>query len=60
MDEGEDLLTGLNREILEELGPGVPQVEEEDWICTHYAAANKLVLHFYCKVVRGHFELCFC
>ena len=57
MDEGEDLLTGLNREILEELGPGVPQVEAEDWICTHYAAANKLVLHFYCKVVRGHFEL---
>ena len=57
MDEGEDLLTGLNREILEELGPGVPQVEAEDWICTHYAAANKLVLHFYCKVVCGHFEL---
>ena len=51
IDEGEDIITGLNRELSEEMGSGIPVVVEEDWICTHYSPNYKIVLHFYCKVV---------
>ena len=51
IDEGEDIITGLNRELSEEMGSGIPIVVEEDWICTHYGPNYKIVLHFYCKVV---------
>jgi len=51
IDEGEDLITGLNREVEEEIGTGIPKVVAEDWICSHYSPLINIVLHFYCKEV---------
>jgi len=51
IDDGEDVVAALNREIKEEMGEGLPTVRQQDWICTHHNIQNKIILHFFCKEV---------
>jgi U8 snoRNA-decapping enzyme len=49
IDEGEDILSGLNRELFEEINVNVQKhrVKEEHHIVTHWCPNQKLLLHFY-------------
>ena len=49
IDEGEDVVVGLNRELVEEmhLDVGKYPVKEEDYVVTHWSPSKKLLLHFY-------------
>jgi U8 snoRNA-decapping enzyme len=49
IDEGEDVLPGLNRELVEEMNVDVLKhpVKEEHYVVTHWCPAKKLLLHFY-------------
>jgi U8 snoRNA-decapping enzyme len=47
--EGEDILSGLNRELFEEVNVNVQKhpVKEEHYVVTHWCPSKKLLLHFY-------------
>jgi len=47
--EGEDILSGLNRELFEEVNINVQKhpVKEEHYVVTHWCSNKKLLLHFY-------------
>ncbi|KAJ4439640.1 hypothetical protein ANN_07768 [Periplaneta americana] len=49
IDEGEDVLPGLNRELVEEMNVDVVKypVKEENYGVTHWCPSKKLLLHFY-------------
>jgi len=49
IDEGEDILSGLNRELFEEVNINVQKhpVKEEHYVVTHWCPNKKLLLHFY-------------
>ena len=49
IDEGENVLDGLNRELVEEMHLDVNKypVKEEDYVITHWSPSKKLMLHFY-------------
>ena len=51
IDDGENIETALNREILEEMGEGNPVILEKDWMSCQYSPKDKLLMHFYCKEV---------
>jgi ADP-ribose pyrophosphatase len=49
INEGEDILSGLNRELFEEINVNVQKhpVKEEHYVVTHWCPSKKLLLHFY-------------
>jgi len=50
IDPGENTETGLNREIMEEIGLDLGLIES-DWVYAHHSLEKKIVLHFYCKEI---------
>ncbi|PSN48637.1 U8 snoRNA-decapping enzyme [Blattella germanica] len=49
IDEGEDIVFGLNRELVEEMHIDINKypVKEENHVVTHWCPSQNLVLHFY-------------
>jgi U8 snoRNA-decapping enzyme len=49
IQDGEDILSGLNRELFEEMNLNVMKhpVKEEHHVVTHWCPSKKLFLHFY-------------
>ncbi|XP_049804302.1 U8 snoRNA-decapping enzyme-like isoform X2 [Schistocerca nitens] len=49
IDEGEDVITGLNRELVEEMNisPTRNLIKDENHIVSHWNKSTKLVLNFY-------------
>jgi 8-oxo-dGTP pyrophosphatase MutT (NUDIX family) len=49
IEDGEDILVGLNRELFEEMNLDVMKhpVEEKHYVVTHWCPSKKLFLHFY-------------
>jgi U8 snoRNA-decapping enzyme len=49
IDEGEDIVPGLNRELFEEMNVNVQKhpVKEEHYVVSHWCPSKKLLLHFY-------------
>ncbi|KAJ9591617.1 hypothetical protein L9F63_001831 [Diploptera punctata] len=49
IDEGENVIMGLNRELVEEMHLDVHKypVKEGDYVVSHWAPSKKLLLHFY-------------
>jgi 8-oxo-dGTP pyrophosphatase MutT (NUDIX family) len=47
--DGEDILSGLNRELFEEMNLDVLKhpVKEDHYVVTHWCPSKKLFLHFY-------------
>ncbi|XP_066992707.1 U8 snoRNA-decapping enzyme [Anabrus simplex] len=53
IDEGEDLVHGLNRELVEEINLDIEKVpvQEEHYIVSHWNSKQQLSLHFYAREV---------
>ena len=51
VDSGEDLTSGLRREVAEELGCAADEIEwsDDDHVTSHVDEINKFCLHFYAK-----------
>jgi 8-oxo-dGTP pyrophosphatase MutT (NUDIX family) len=49
IQDEEDILSGLNRELFEEMNLNVTKhpVKEEHYVVTHWCPSKKLFLHFY-------------
>lgn len=49
VDEGEDVITGLNRELVEEMNisPTRNLIKDENYVVSHWNESTKLVLNFY-------------
>lgn len=48
VDDGEDAISGLNRELIEEMNiPDRTLVHKENHVVTHWSEKKRLLLHFY-------------